>query len=1027
MTSKDLVDHAEMLRMLELLGKRPEDTRIRAFLHKKDPRKSLSEEKKKYLRGKADFNAGKISYWQEKCGLGVYLVVNDGGDSASEITSVRAFIAEWDGLTRDEQRKRLSNALSHGLLPPTFCVSTHPGDDASLHLYWVLDVPSDQILLWRFVQWSIIQILGSDPRVEDPSRVMRLAGCQYVRGLGVYSGRSELLPDLGSGDRVVLREMLESVRGVQSALGLNPVSAVPDSWLDSKREADLRKISDAIRPVYGAEISQALLSRPALHQPPANRSAAFADQLGSLGKEQDKKTLAYNYAIEHCNNEQDLRSALSFIPPREPGHNRYGTDRNILWGLVDACSRIDPPVEDPVELAVSLMDEHSPDAGWDTSQIAHSGNGAVRLRTFWFHAVEHGWRPTGDRWKTWSKDISQHQRANIDYAKIALGELVEQGASDVEIQNLITNYGANAFALRQYAVSLGQEKSRQDGNKDALEALFKKGVRPSIDIDEFLPASLSKHLYVLLNGLKIPPEAVVLTILAAIGGLLPPGIRVRAKSMSEPVNIWLLLVGSSGTAKSPLLKELVLKPLMKHVIPELDRVNDQTFKSWQAACEEGKRSAGPKPRNRHVLITSATKQGVEAQMASNGLTTPLLLVRDELAGWLKDMSSPVNGASDGEFYLSAYDESPSVSIFADEKLSRNNRGGKLSVIGGIQPEVLGECMPEGLGNGFFSRPLFVRLPGGRKELLDDPSPGVLENELGQLYKSLLHAVPTVDTFHGITPTSVFQLTPQAVNTFIDYFDQLESYRVDGISESVEALWSKAPGQLLRLAAALQVLRAHFKMDQGSNSEEDQLPRTSFSLAEKLEHRVAVTNATLQLAMKLLLVGKTTSEEEHRAVEDSQFAVTKRFLEVARKKQRSSDRPVSLRDIAKSGWSSKNRPPASELRQMARASHAQHLLEFDAEKNTVFVRELRSLPATKGSLLHPVTAQKHQTAISPKPLTAASDRKWPEGIPEPRNNEEFDITEGRSIYAGIDWWLRLWNKGLCGHDVLRAFGYPVPPP
>ena len=36
-------------------------------------------------------------------GRGVYIVVNDGGDTDSEITSCRAFFCEWDDRPKEEQ------------------------------------------------------------------------------------------------------------------------------------------------------------------------------------------------------------------------------------------------------------------------------------------------------------------------------------------------------------------------------------------------------------------------------------------------------------------------------------------------------------------------------------------------------------------------------------------------------------------------------------------------------------------------------------------------------------------------------------------------------------------------------------------------------------------------------------------------------------------------------------------------------------------------------------------------------------
>jgi hypothetical protein len=180
-----------------------------------------------------------------------------------------------------------------------------------------------------------------------------------------------------------------------------------------------------------------------------------------------------------------------------------------------------------------------------------------------------------------------------------------------------------------------------------------------------------------------------------------------------------------------------------------------------------------------------------------------------------------------------------------------------------------------------------------------------------------------------------------LENFCRYFNQLEDYRMAGAYESVEALWAKAPGQLLRLAAPLQVLRSYFRID--NTTKTDTLPTTKFALC-RFQHRVAITNSTLQLAMQLLMIGKTTAEETHRSVEDPHYAVASRFLDVARKRQGKKGGPVSLREIAKSGWPGKKdgtcrRPAIAELRQLAAAAHAQNLLVFDEKSNTVTVTGL----------------------------------------------------------------------------------------
>lgn len=931
--SRLLIDRSEIARHLELLGKNGE-TRYRAFLHKRDPRKGTSEgkglERKGYLQD-AD-----VENLQNTLGVGVYLVVNNGGDNKEEITHAVASFAEWDGLSYEEQLKALNAAVGDGLPRPTFCVRTHPGDDASLHLKWVYLEPSENILLWRLNQWRLIQLLKADHHIEDPPRVMRLAGCHYMRTKGDSAGLTQIVDDLGSGKRVSVAEMHAGLAAAEQKRGLRIAEAVPESWL--RKGEELTNLLEHVRSAVGDDVVQEVRDRI-----PTKQSFFPPEQSKALS-EQREKVKAHLFAIVHCNNEVEIKQALACIPTRVPGKEEYYFHRNILWSLKHVCAEVRPPVDDPTEFAIELMRAHSPD-GWDVAQVARSGGEAFTASTFWWHATEHGFRPSSDVWK---RDIepAEYKNALWSYAQIQLTELVDSEASEVDLQVCINSYpDLNGHNLNNFCEKLKAQRDRQRDNADALDALFLRGQRPKLVLEDYLPSELVEFCYVLRHGLRYPDETIIFTIVAAIAALLPPGIRVHALSMREPVAIWYVLVGASGVRKSPMLRRLVEDPIVNHVLPILDQDNDILRRQWQNAITDKEADPGPKPRPRRLLFTSPTSQGIRADLAANGATTPVLLLKDELAGWFKDMASPIAGCSDTEFFLSSYDESFSSDVFADDKKSREVRYGKVSVIGGIQPKVLDEHMPDGMTNGFYSRFLFAQIPVVRNELLDDPHPGALSDALGKLYATLVRRLTAPGDLIGsdasiwhsgleLSASTEFHLTPSALVAFLRFYEQLEDYRMDASSESIQALWAKASGQLLRLSAALQVIRLHFRMERLEDMED--LPAQS---SLQYVHRIPISEETLGLAMGLLLAGKTSAEDSHRKIEDPRFALMARFKEVTLRLQGQKRRPVTLREVQKAGWTGRRdaknrRPSATELRELAVAFHAQGVMEFNPESSTV---------------------------------------------------------------------------------------------
>ncbi|QNJ25656.1 3'-5' exonuclease family protein [Synechococcus sp. SYN20] len=113
---------------------------------------------------------------------------------------------------------------------------------------------------------------------------------------------------------------------------------------------------------------------------------AFFDQLLPPLEEVKKEKKARRYKYEPRSLEE-IRDALSTIPPRVPGTGTYIQYRNILWGLIKAVGEAGGTKDD----AIALMKQHSPQ--WtDIDQVANSGGDLVNAGSFWFHAQEHGYQ-----------------------------------------------------------------------------------------------------------------------------------------------------------------------------------------------------------------------------------------------------------------------------------------------------------------------------------------------------------------------------------------------------------------------------------------------------------------------------------------------------------------------------------------------------------------------------------------------------------------------------------------------------------
>ena len=109
-----VLDRNEWRSFCKYLGKDPKSVRLRSFFPKGHHLKERDHGKKYH----AD------SSWIQKCqneGRGVYIVINDGGDTDKEITNCRAVFVEWDDRDKFEQINAWKDL---GLKEPSLQVDT---------------------------------------------------------------------------------------------------------------------------------------------------------------------------------------------------------------------------------------------------------------------------------------------------------------------------------------------------------------------------------------------------------------------------------------------------------------------------------------------------------------------------------------------------------------------------------------------------------------------------------------------------------------------------------------------------------------------------------------------------------------------------------------------------------------------------------------------------------------------------------------------------------------------------------------
>uniref|UniRef100_UPI0035CA08A7 plasmid replication protein, CyRepA1 family n=1 Tax=uncultured Nostoc sp. TaxID=340711 RepID=UPI0035CA08A7 len=113
-----------------------------------------------------------------KKGYGIYFVVGQGGDNDKDIVKVDTLFYECDGISKDEQWKKVEKLRHNNKLNPIAIEETRN----SIHVYYRRENNNDfSVDTFKFLQQRLIQLAESDPSIHNEARLMRLPGFDHVK------------------------------------------------------------------------------------------------------------------------------------------------------------------------------------------------------------------------------------------------------------------------------------------------------------------------------------------------------------------------------------------------------------------------------------------------------------------------------------------------------------------------------------------------------------------------------------------------------------------------------------------------------------------------------------------------------------------------------------------------------------------------------------------------------------------------------------------------------------------------------
>ena len=289
------------------------------------------------------------------------------------------------------------------------------------------------------------------------------------------------------------------------------------------------------------------------------------------------------------------------------------------------------------------------------------------------------------------------------------------------------------------------------------------------------------------------------------------------RTWTEPAIVWGALVGRSGTHKSPALQMatsaltlLQTEALAEHDGKLADYERDlMQYERCLAAWRQNRNTVEPPPRktqepvcNRYI-VGDITIEALVHRLGSQ--FDGLLVVRDELAGWIDGMGQYKGGkGSDTGHWLATWSGAPlTVDRKTGEQKTIHVPRAAVSIVGGIQPGILRRAIGrEHLQDGLCAR-LLLAMPEPRPitwtEATVRPE---TEDALRLVFRQLLFIEPATDAAGNPAPLAL-ELTPEARVVWIDYYNRHRNEMV-GMDDDLAAAWSKLEAYAARFALIVQL-------------------------------------------------------------------------------------------------------------------------------------------------------------------------------------------------------------------------------
>ncbi|RXZ00949.1 DUF3987 domain-containing protein [Fictibacillus sp. S7] len=335
---------------------------------------------------------------------------------------------------------------------------------------------------------------------------------------------------------------------------------------------------------------------------------------------------------------------------------------------------------------------------------------------------------------------------------------------------------------------------------------------------DFFPERVLNFIKDTSKALSCPPDFVAMGVLVCASVAIGNGAALQLKkSWITGASLYCGIVAEPGSAKTPALSKAVqpLYDLQKENFVEYEGKladyelekgrYDKRLEQWkeglvnEVGSDLNKPKPPQKPKLKQIVSVDSTMEALQEILLVN--QRGILKSHDELLGFIKSLNQYRAGA-DRQYYLSMY-SNETIVINRKAKDPIVIPKPYVSIIGGIQPEMIEELIKEGgegvSKDGFIDRFLFCYpepVPSNWTD--DDVSDDVIEgysDVIQKLYFSLDEKLP-----------SIFEFEQKAKEAFTLWFNATEDQTGEaGFPDALKGIWRKLKGLHPRILLIMHLL------------------------------------------------------------------------------------------------------------------------------------------------------------------------------------------------------------------------------